>query len=122
MNLKDKAMKCNGAVIDFMKDREKGAELQNKQLMTLIDFDFLNGTDDNGEQTEYSAMIFKEDKDNFYFGGSVVSPRLKDLKSLMTKEDIAEMKKDGIPVIFDTVKSKKNKGKKYTTCTFYPAI
>ena len=123
MSLKDKAIKCNGVVLEFMEGRENGGKMKNKSLLTIVDFGFLMGSDDKtGEQKEYSSMIFKEDNENFFFGGAVVTPRLKELYSQMDDEDHAEMLSVGIPVIFEVKKSRANKGQTYTTCEFYPSL
>jgi hypothetical protein len=121
MSLKDKAKKQNGAVVEFMEGREKAEEIPSKKLLTIENFDFLPAVDEKtGEKKEFAVIIFEEDTENFYFGGSVITDKLKGLKAEMTEEDWEEMNNNGIPVIFEKKASKQNKGQKYVTCTFYP--
>lgn len=113
MSLKEKAMKLNsGKGIEFMSERTKGEldELLDKEC-TIVDFAFING-----QEGEYAVFIVKEIEDSFYFGSSVVTEKLKALE-----EDLEEVKKEGLPVIFKEVKSKKTK-RKYINCEFYPEL
>lgn len=112
MSLKEKAMNMNsGKGIEFMNEREKGEmqDLLNKNL-TITDYSFINGDDG-----EYVVFIVKEDESKFYFGGKVLTENMKSF----TSDDKEEIKRDGLPVIFEERKSKKT-NRKYIASRFYP--
>lgn len=101
--------------IPFMEGRKKG-ELPLKVLSTLNNFDFLHG-----EDGEYAVLSLEEYPDFFFFGGSVVTQKLKDLEDILTDAGIDDLstQDSGVPVIFNKKKNKSGK-KEYTTCTFFP--
>lgn len=110
MSLREKAMCLNsGKGIEFMEGKSKGdsKDILNKSL-TIIDFDFIDG-----EDGEYAVFITAEIKDNFFFGGSVITKALKELE-----ENKAEVRAEGLPIMLVERKSKKNR--KYTSVVFYP--
>lgn len=98
--------------IALMEGREKGdfSNLHGK-VVTITDFDFLK---DDGK--EYIVFTVAEDKENFYFGGQVLTDQMKLLEADGYTEAIQE---EGLPVKFGTKKSKAKRD--YTTVEFYPA-
>ena len=96
---------------ELMEGREKGdmSQLLN-QYVTVIDYDFADG--DNGL---YSILHFKEIKELFFFGGGVITDQLKKLDEDGYKETI---QKEGLPVKFESVKSKNNRY--YTNAILFP--
>lgn len=102
MSLKDEAKKMNlGNGVPFMEGRTKGStdELLGKEI-TIRDFAFLNGQDG-----EYVVFIIDEDKDSFYFGGSVLTNNMK----AFSESAQAEIRKDGLKTVMNKAQSKKSK-------------
>lgn len=104
----------NGNIIDFMVGRKKGEEHPPlKQVLTIENYDFLQG-----ENGEYAVVIFKEDKENFYFMGSVVTEKLKKVDNALLPSEKDEMLSLGIEVVFEQVTSKSKR--KYMDVIFFP--
>lgn len=103
----------NGTVIDFMVGREKGETVPTKALITITNYDYLQG--DNGD---YAVVIFKEDPKHFYFMGMVVTEKLKAIDNALLPSEKEEILVDGIECVFDQ-KTSKNK-KRYMDVTFFP--
>lgn len=109
-NLKNRVKELS-TKIEFMDSREKGdfSKLVGKTV-TINDYGFLQ---DNGKA--YIVFTVEEDKENFYFGGMILTDQMKQLDEDGFHDDIV---REGLPVKFDT---KKSKGKReYTTVEFYP--
>jgi len=96
---------------ELMEGRDKGdmSQLIN-QYVTVVNYDFADG--DNGL---YSVIHFKELPQQFFFGGGVITDQLKKLDEDGFKETI---QKEGLPVKFESVKSKNNRY--YTNATLFP--
>jgi len=100
--------------LPLMEGRQKAdfERLLNTNV-TIIDYGFM--TDGNGK--EYVAFIIKEDDQNFYFGGMVLTEQMQKLD----EEDFGDViREEGLPVFFGRKKSKTS-GKNYTTVEFFPA-
>lgn len=98
------------------KIRVETAEVADKPV-TIVGVDFVDGN--NGE---FSIILLKEYPDNFLFGGSVVTDRLKRLSNSLGGVDELNMvidKEGGIPVVFVSVKAKVKSSKNgmYNTYT-----
>lgn len=98
------------------KIRVETAEVADKPV-TIVGVDFVDGN--NGE---FSIILLKEYPDNFLFGGSVVTDRLKKLSNSLGGADELNMaidKEGGIPVVFVSVKAKVKSSKNgmYNTYT-----
>lgn len=106
---KAKSVLCNG--VEFMEGREK-ADLEMNKEYTIIDFDFLSSTDG-----EYIVFIAKEDDNNFYFGGQVLTQKMKELEEVLSARELDELKYHGIPVKFEERKSERSR-RKYIACEF----
>lgn len=112
MSLRDEAKKMNsGKGISFMEGRERGSidELLGKTV-TIRDYAFLEGQDG-----EYAVFIIDEDKDSFFFGGSVLTENLKNLSA----EAKIECQNEGLPTLMEKRQSKKTK-RTYTSVEFFP--
>ena len=112
MNLKNKAQGLNKkAGIKFMDGREKGTiqDLYNVPV-TVIDFGFLKGLDG-----EYLVFIIRENKEDFYFGATVITDCFKHF----TEQEKEEIQKEGIPILISETKNRKG-NRKYQTVLFYP--
>ena len=111
MSLKEKlSNKGNGGGIAFMDGANKGdmSEIIGRNV-TITDFDFIKG-----ENGEYVVFTVKEVENTFFFGGKVLTEDL----SGLSLSDRAELRENGLPVLFE---EKKNKaGRKYTGVTYYP--
>ena len=111
MSLKEKAESMNsGKGIEFMNGRTKGEmeELLDK-VVTIRDYAFISGTDG-----EYVVFIIDEIKDEFFFGGKVLTDNLKSL----TEEEHEELKTEGLPTLVSQ-RTSRNK-RKYIGVEFYP--
>ena len=98
--------------IPFMEGREK-ADVTLNTIYTITDYGYLKA-----EDGEYIVFVAKENDKNFYFGGSVITNKMKELEMLLSKEELEEILSEGIEVIFNQ-KVSKNK-RKYTTVEFFP--
>lgn len=113
MALKDKATKLNNDQLACMKGRDKGETFPTGSPVTIVDYGFLPGDDG-----DYVVLVFAEFVDKFFFGGSVVTDKIKELDKDLTDDERKELEKDGLPVLF-TEKQSKNK-RKYVTVEFFP--
>lgn len=97
--------------LPLMENREKGdfSRLQGSYT-TINDFGFMKDDD-----KDYIAFTVKEDDKHFYFGGQVLTENMLELE---TEGYGDQIRKEGLPVFFDTKKSKN--GRNYTTVEFYP--
>lgn len=97
--------------LPLMEGREKG-ELKSLYMdkITIRDFGFLK----DGEE-EYVAFIIDEDKENFYFGGMVLTDNMKQLEADGYR---TEIEKDGLPIRLSEKKGKNNRV--YTKVEYYP--
>ena len=104
LNLKERVKLFNNEGISFMNDRKhsKIDFIMNKEI-TILDFDFINGSDG-----EYVVFIINEDNENFYFGGSVLTANLKELKD---EGYLPIIQTDGLPV--KLVEKQSKRGRKY---------
>lgn len=91
--------------LPIMEGREKGA-LVNDTSLTIKDWGYMTGKDDNGNDKEYACVIFDEDEKNFYFLNSVPTDKLKKIDALYDEKTIELIKLNGIPVVFEEKKSK----------------
>jgi hypothetical protein len=112
--LKNKAMELNSGC-ECMVDREKG---EMKKLVgvpvTINDFDFLT---DSEKGTQYVVFTVKEDDTMFFFGGTVLTDKMKEFEKEGYKEVI---QKEGLPVLFGEKQPKDKKKQPYTTVEFFP--
>lgn len=97
--------------LPLMEGREKGdfSRLHNS-VVTITDYGFMKDND-----KDYVAFILKEDSKTFYFGGQVLTENMQELEADGYGDTI---RKEGLPVLFDTKKSKNKR--EYTTVEFYP--
>ena len=116
MSKQTEAMKARAkkfsAQLELMENRKKG-DLQNliSETVTIIDYGFLK--DEKG--SDYIVFITNEDKENFYFGGMVLTQNVKELDAEFFGDTI---RKEGLPCKFGEKRSKNKMV--YTTCEFYP--
>lgn len=97
--------------LPLMENKEKGDFSRlHGSYVTINDYGFMK---DDGK--EYVAFTIKEDDKFFYFGGQVLTENLQDLDADGYGDEI---RKEGIPVFFDTKKSKNKR--EYTTVEFFP--
>lgn|SRR5699024_1185261 len=110
MNLQERAKQLQASSV-LMDNREKGEikDLLNLNL-TIINYDFMSGDDG-----EYSIIHLAEENNLFFFGGSVITEILQQLDKEGYYDQI---KKEGLPVKFTSVKSKNNRY--YTKAELYP--
>lgn len=119
MNLKDRAKKF-GNLLPFMEGREKGeqSKLVDEGVVTIEDYGFLNGKDDNGDDSEYVCYTIREDKENFYFGSSVLTNNIKELD----EEGFGSaIRKEGLPMKLSNRKSRST-NRNYVAVEFHPTV
>lgn len=85
--------------LPFMDGREKG-EITLNETMTIIDYGFMNGKDG-----EFSCFITKEYNDHYFWGGQVLTEKLKKVEGAFTEGEIATLLEEGIQVLFSEKKS-----------------
>lgn len=111
MSLKDYA-KSLKVTLPFMDGREKGdMKRLNNMPCTIREYGFLTDEQDK----EYVCFTIDEDPQHFYFGGQVLTENMRDITDNGFQADVFN---EGLPVLFGTRTSKKNR--EYTTVTFYP--
>ena len=109
-SLRDKVKEFSVS-LPLMENREKGDLDDLKGInSTITDYDFMK---DDGK--EYVAFIVEDDPQHFFFGGQVLTDNLRSLEDDGYGDSI---RKEGLPVRFDTKKSKNKR--EYTTVEFYP--
>lgn len=86
--------------IPFMDGREKGDQILNEEL-TIIDYGFLTG-----EDGEFIVYITREHDDLFFFGGSVMTEKFKELETVFSEEEMSELMEMGITIKLVEKKSK----------------
>lgn len=88
--------------LPFMDGREKG-EVTLGETMTVTEYGFLNG-----EDGEFLVFITKEHKE-FFFGGSVLTQKFKDMEAIFNADEIKQLLEEGIKIVLTEKKSKKNR-------------
>ena len=113
MSILEKVKKQMEKQANVMEGRTKGDTCPWTSLDGIIkDFTILK---DKNTDSEYSAFIVEGNDEEFFFGGSVVTDKLKRICDMLTDEELAELKKEGLPVMFVGKKSK-NKNSKIVLC------
>ena len=112
MSFKDRAIGLNKkAGIKFMDSREKGTTSHlYGHIVTVTDYAFI--------RTEYGeslVFIIKENKDEFFFGATVITDSFK----YFSEQEKEEIQKEGLPILLSETKNKKG-NRKYQTVLFYP--
>lgn len=101
--------------LPFMEGREKGdMDTLAGTIVTIADYGYMVDND-----KEYVAFTIKENEDEFFFGGQVLTDSCKKLDDMLTDKELAEVLETcGIPTKFEKVKSKNKR--EYTKVTFFP--
>ena len=102
MSILEKVKKQMEKQANVMEGRTKG-EIKELTAYLIKDFTILK---DKNTDSEYSAFIVEGNDEEFFFGGAVVTDKLKRITDLLTDSELEELKKEGIPVMFVTKKSK----------------
>jgi hypothetical protein len=114
-NVMNKLKKLNTSEgVPFMDGREKGAELPKGSTVHIDGYGFIKA--EFGDCAVISLLEFPE---NFFFGGQVVTQKMRELDEALTEEEKADAMVEGLPVLFNS-KANKDKKKTYTTIEFYP--
>jgi len=115
MSLKDKAQALNkgGGGVDFMEGREKGD--LSKLFDTNVVIDNIGSITDKESGKDYAVFTVKGNKNQFFFGGSVITDKF----AQFDESDIEEIQSEGLPARFTTVQTKNGK-RNYTNVEFYP--
>ena len=102
MSILEKVKKQMEKQTNVMEGRTQG-EIKELTAYLIKDFTILK---DKNTDSEYSAFIVEGNDEEFFFGGAVVTDKLKRITDLLTDSELEELKKEGIPVMFVTKKSK----------------
>ena len=102
MSILEKVKKQMEKQANVMEGRTKG-EIKELTAYLIKDFTILK---DKNTDSDYSAFIVEGNDEEFFFGGAVVTDKLKRITDLLTDSELEELKKEGIPVMFVTKKSK----------------
>ena len=113
-SLISKAKEVTSVGLPFMQGKEK-EEINMGILYNINEYGFLQG--ETGE--DFVVFTTKEHNNKFFYGGSVVTQKIKDLEENLTSDEMCQLLEYGIEVLF-IQKVSKNK-KKYTTCEFFPS-
>ena len=108
---KIKEVTYNG--LPFMEGKEKG-ELTMGKVYTITNYGYLTGDDG-----DFICFITKEEPQEFYFGGSILTDSFNKLENTFSEDEMATLLNTGIEVVF-TKKKSKNK-REYTACEFFPS-
>ena len=102
MSILEKVKKQMEKQSNVMDGRTKG-EIKELTAYLIKDFTILK---DKNTGADYSAFIVDGNEEEFFFGGAVVTDKLKRITDLLTDSELEELKKEGIPVMFVSKKSK----------------
>ena len=102
MSILEKVKKQMEKQSNVMDGRTKG-EIKELTAYLIKDFTLLK---DKNTDSVYSAFIVEGNDEEFFFGGAVVTDKLKRITDLLTDSELEELKKEGIPVMFVSKKSK----------------
>ena len=101
MSILNKVKKQMERTSNVMEGRVKG-EVKELTAYIIKDFTILKDKEDN----QYCAFIVDDNDEEFFFGGTVVTDKLIRIKDMLTDEELSELKKEGLPVMFVGKKSK----------------
>ena len=102
MSILEKVKKQMEKQVNVILGRTKG-EIKELTAYLIKDFTILK---DKNTNSDYSAFIVEGNDEEFFFGGAVVTDKLKRISDLVTDIELEELKKEGIPVMFVNKKSK----------------
>ena len=71
-----------------------------------------------GDTEEFVVFTTKESDEAFYYGGSIITQKIKEIQEVLSEEEVKELLASGLEVTFQK-KTSKNK-KKYMSCIFFP--
>lgn len=101
MSIVNKIKKQMEKSSNVMEGRIKG-EVKELTAYVIKDFTILKDKEDK----QYCAFIVEGNEEEFFFGGAVVTDKLIRIKDMLTDEEMEELKKEGLPVMFVGKKSK----------------
>ena len=103
-NLLEKLKKELESGLPFMEGRENG-KLVCETPYTIKDFGYLR---DKKTQQPYVCFIVDENKEKFFFGGSVLTDTFKKIEGILSEEELQQLLTEGLRVVFHEQKSKDN--------------
>ena len=112
-NILNKVKEVVSNEFEFTQGKDK-SELVMGEVINIDNFDFADS--DKGQFVVFTA---KEYPSSYFFGGSVVTKKLQEIKEILTTEEMSELLKHGITVSFEKVQSADSKKSPYTKPTFY---
>lgn len=109
-SLREKIKNELASGLPFMVGKENGSLVCDTEL-TITEFGFLT---DHKKNEEYVVFLLNEDKEHFYFGGMVVTEKLKKIQELLSDEELDILKQEGLKVKFTKKKSPDKNKDSYT--------
>lgn len=108
MNIKDKLKSKINKGNPLILGRIKG-QIEFDKPYNIVNFSIVK----NKRGEEYSVFIVEGDLVHFYFGGSVVTDKFKQILTELSEEELEELMSTGLPVKF--IQKKSNYNRLYTT-------
>ena len=108
MNMKDKLKSKINKGNPLILGRIKG-KIEFNKFYNIQDFNIVK----NKRSEEYSVFIVEGDLVHFYFGGSVITDKFKQILTELNEEELQELRKTGLPVKF--IQKQSNYGRTYTS-------
>lgn len=110
LSLKERLLNEVNNGLPFMLGREKDT-IDLGEKITIKEYGFLTG-----EDGEFICFIDNENDDKYFFGGSVLTEKFKQIENAFTQDEIQELLEEGIDIICREKKSKNNR--KYVSVEF----
>lgn len=110
LSLKERLLNEVNNGLPFMVGREKDA-IELGKIITIKDYGFLTG-----EDGDFICFIDDDNTDKYFFGGSVLTEKFKQIELAFTPDEIQQLLADGIEIVCSEKKSKNNR--KYVNVEF----
>ena len=111
-NILNKVKEVVSNEFEFTQGREK-TELTMGEVININNFDFADS-----DKGQFVVFTTREYPSNYFFGGSVVTKKLQEIKTMLTDDEMVELLKHGIPVSFEKIQSADKSKSPYTKPTF----
>lgn len=110
LTLKERLLNEVNNGLPFMVGREKDV-IELGKIITIKDYGFLTG-----EDGDFICFIDEQNDGKYFFGGSVLTEKFKQIELAFTEDEIKELLNMGIEIVCSEKKSKNNR--KYISVDF----
>ncbi len=110
LSLKERLISELNNALPFMVGKEKDV-IELGEKITIIDYGFLTG-----EDGEFICFLDRNHEGKFFFGGSILTEKFKQIENNFTTDEIQELLNEGIDIICEEKKSKNKR--KYISVEF----